>query len=43
MKIVSYLDLAFNLSDETYKPYTEPNNESKYLQKDLKHPQSVFW
>ena len=30
MKVVNYLDVTFNLSDGTYKPYTKPNNEIKY-------------
>ena len=29
MKIVNFLDATFNLNDETYKPYTKPNNEIK--------------
>ena len=29
MKIVNYLDATFHLNDETYKPYTKPNNEIK--------------
>ena len=33
MKVVNYLDLNFNLIDGTYKPYTKPNNEFKYIQK----------
>ena len=39
MKIVNYLDVIFNFmtesrktyNDGTYKPYTKPNNESKYI------------
>ena len=31
MKIVNYLDVTFNLNDGTYKPYTKPNNEMKYI------------
>ena len=42
MKIVSYLDVTFNLNDGTYKPYTKPNNEIKYLQEDSNHPLSVI-
>ena len=30
MKVVNYLDVTFDLSDGTYKPYTKPNNEIKY-------------
>ena len=32
-KVVNYIDLTFNLNDETYKPYVKPNNESKYIHK----------
>ena len=42
MKIVNYLDVTFNLSDGTYKPYTKPNNEIKYIHKNSKHPSSVI-
>ena len=37
MKIVNYLDVTFNLNDGTYKPYTKPNNEIKYIHKDSIH------
>ena len=42
MKIVNYLDVTFNLNDETYKPYTKPNNEIKYIHKNSNHPPSVI-
>ena len=42
MKIVNYLDVTFNLNDGTYKPYTKPNNEIKYIRKDSNHPSSVI-
>ena len=42
MKVVNYLDLNFNLIDGTYKPYTKPNNEFKYIQKNSNHPPSVI-
>ena len=34
MKIVNYLDVTFNLNDGTYKPFTKPNNEIKYIHKN---------
>ena len=37
MKVVNYLDVTFNLSDGTYKPYTKPNNEIKYIHKNSNH------
>ena len=42
MKIVNYLDVTFNLNDGTYKPYTKPNNEIKYIDKNSNHPPSVI-
>ena len=33
-KIVNYLDVTFNLNDGTYRPYTKPNNEIKYIHKE---------
>ena len=42
MKIVNYLDITFNLNDGTYKLYTKPNNETKYIHKNLNHPPSVI-
>ena len=42
MKIVNYLDLAFNFNEAIYKPYTNPNNDIKYIHKDLNHPSSVI-
>ena len=41
MKIVNYLHV-FNLHDGTYKPYTKPNNEIKYIHKNSSHPPSVI-
>ena len=42
MKVVSYLDVTFSLNDGTYKPYTKPNNEIKYIHKNSNHPPSVI-
>ena len=42
MKIVNYLYVTFNLNDRTYKPYTKPNNEIKYIHKNSNHPPSVI-
>ena len=42
MKIVNYLDVTFNLNDGTYKPYTKPNNEIKYIHKDSNHLPSII-
>ena len=42
MKVVNYLDFTFNLNDGTYKHYTKPNNEIKYIPKNSNHPSSVI-
>ena len=42
MEIVNYLDVTFNLNDGTYKPYTKPNNEIKYIHKNSNHPPSFI-
>ena len=42
MKVVNYLDVTFNLNDETYKTNTKPNNEIKSIHKNSNHPPSVI-
>ena len=42
MKVASYLDVSFNSNNGTYKPYTKPNNEIKYINKNSNHPPSVI-
>ena len=42
MKVVNYLDVTFNLNGGTYKPYTNPDNEIKYIHKDSNYPLSVI-
>ena len=42
MKVVNYLDVSFNSNNGTYKPYTKPNNEIKYIHKNSNHPPSVI-
>ena len=43
MKILNYLDVTFNLNDETHKPYMKRSNEIKYIHKNSNHPLSVIW
>ena len=38
MKIVNYLDVTFDLNDETYKPYKKPNNKIKCIHNNSNHP-----
>ena len=42
MKVVNYLDGTFNLNDGTYKTYTKPNNEIKYIHRNSNHPLSAI-
>ena len=42
MKVVNYLDFTFNINDGTYKHYTKPNNEIKYVHKNSNHPPSAI-
>ena len=41
-KIVNYFDVTLVLNEGTYKPYTKPNNNIKYIHKDSNHPPSVI-
>ena len=42
MKIVNHLDVNFNLNDGTYKHYTKPSNEIKYIHEDSNDLPSVI-
>ena len=42
LKIVKYLDIIFNLSNATYRPYCKPNNEIVYIHKESNHPPSIL-
>ena len=42
MRVVNYFDVTFNLNDGTYKTYTKPNNEIKYIHRNSNHPPSVI-
>ena len=37
-KIMYFLDVRFNLNDQTYEPYRKPNNEPVYINKQSKDP-----
>ena len=32
-KVVDFLDITFNLNNETYKPYKKPNDPLSYINK----------
>ena len=42
LKIVNYLDVTFNLSNATYRPFCKPNNEMAYIDKESNHPPSIL-
>ena len=42
LKIVDYLDVTFNLSNATYRPFCKPNNEILYVHKESNHPPSIL-
>ena len=42
LKIVDYLDVTFNLSNSTYRPFCKPNNEILYVNKESNHPPSIL-
>ena len=42
LKIVDYLDVTLNLPNNTYKPFSKPNNEINYIHKESNHPPSII-
>ena len=38
LHIVDFLDVTFNLLDETYRPYKKPNDQLLYVNTSSKHP-----
>ena len=42
LKIVNYLDVTFNLSNVTYRPFCKTNNEITYMHKESNHPPSIL-
>ena len=41
-KIVNFLDITFNLSDGTYKPYKKPNDDIVYINARSNHPPNII-
>jgi len=41
-KIVNFLDVTFDLANESYKPYTKPNNKILYVHRQSNHPPAVL-
>ena len=42
LKMVNYLDAPLNLLNNTYKPFSKPNNEINYIHKESNHPPSTI-
>ena len=42
LKTVDYLDVTLNLLNNTYKPFSKPNNETNYIHKESNHPLSII-
>ena len=40
-KVVNFLDVTLNLTNESYKSYRKPNNELLYIHKESNHPPSI--
>ena len=40
-KVVQFLDVELNLSDDTFKPFIKPNDIPVYVNKDSNHPSSI--
>lgn len=38
----NFLDVTFDLTDGTYKPYRKPNNEPLYINRSSNHPPSII-
>ena len=42
LKSVDFLDITFDLVNNTYKPYRKPNNEPQYINNQSNHPPSII-
>ena len=38
----TFLDLRFNLNEQTYEPYRKPNNEPVYINIQSNHPPNII-
>ena len=41
-KIVDFLDVRFNLNEQTYEPYRKPSNEPVYINIRSNHPPNII-
>ena len=42
LKIVDYLNVTFDLQNNSYKPYRKPDNLPVNIHKNLNHPQTIL-
>ena len=42
LKTVDFLDVRFNLTNNTYEPYRKPNNEPVYININSNHPPNIL-
>ena len=42
LKIMDYLDVTFNLTDSSYRPFNKTNNEMNYIHKQSNHLPSII-
>ena len=42
LKSEDFLDITFDLLDNTYKPYRKPNNDPQYINKQSNHPANII-
>ena len=42
LKEVDYLDIEFDLNNDTFKPYRKPNSDPLYVNKKSNHPPSIL-
>ena len=42
LKIIDFLDVTFNLSENSYKPYKKPNSKLLYINTESNHPPEVL-
>ena len=42
LKIVDFLDVTFNLKENSYKPYKKPNDKLLYINTESNHPPNII-
>ena len=42
MKIVNFLDITLDLTNEKFKPYRKPNDDTLYINSHSNHPPSII-